>query len=228
MTLVNVDKDTNDRVNPTVNAPDVQMNPMGHATSSISPRAQGTQGAGKVVTKDSKIIANDGLNNIGLFGFDDAGNMVVKVAKPGFDANSATDDQLIFNSGQDVFKIVEKGSSSIPSFTVGTGQTRVSLVTIPHGLSFTPIVDLYVSGSILNLSLGLIASSYIPLPVFISQGAIQYYFLATSTSYYPLTIIYGVDATNIYVEAYDGGGTFSADTIENIPFTYFLRQETAT
>lgn len=57
--------------------------------------------------------------------------MVVKVAKTGYDANSATDDQLVFNSAQNVFKIVDK-------VTLSYSGASVSTQSVPHGLNYTP------------------------------------------------------------------------------------------
>lgn len=144
MTLFNIDKDSDNRLIPSVNAPDLHLNRMAHATSSISPRSEGKQSAAKIITKNSRIIANDGANNIGLFGFDDAGNMVVKVAKTGFDANSATNDNLIFNSAQDVFKITETGliqspAISIPNAGVGNYSTLQANSGVTLSGSYTTI-----------------------------------------------------------------------------------------
>lgn len=149
MSLTNIDKDTNDRVNPTVNSVDVQLNPMAHSTASLNPRAVGTQFTGKVTTKDSKIIGNDGTNNVGLFGFDDAGDMVVKVAQAGFDANSATDAQLIFNSQQDVFKITKKIPLTL-NFTRSSSTFASYVASAAHGLTYTPnyTYDLLLDGGI--------------------------------------------------------------------------------
>lgn len=214
MTLTNIDKDTNDRVNPNVGSHDVQINPMAHATSSISPRAQGTQSAGKVTTKDSKIVANDGTNNIGLFGFDDAGNMVVKVAKPGFDANNATDEELIFNSAQDVFKIVQTGNSTSPSVAVNTGGANYATfvgttVVIPHGLSFIPVpIGVFDNGGL-----------YIPLPFTdIWQNS--------SSGYTQFTIDVSADATNVYISAKAFAYNTTA-SVSALPVKYYLLQQTA-
>lgn len=182
--------------------------------------------------KSAEMIFNDSQTNRLLIGKNYLGDEVVWISPPGIDVTSANPNQpgqLIFNSNEDLFKIVKKGTSIIPSFTIGTGQAHASFLTIPHGLPYAPLVNVYVAGSIVNLSFSLVASSYIPLPIFISTGAIQYYFTntAASPSSYPLTILYGVDANNLYIQAYDGGATTTIDTIAAIPVTYFFLQETA-
>lgn len=166
------------------------------------------------------------------------GNQVNKgegfyVTKPGIDVTTAKNDSdFIFNSNQNVFKIIDKNTSySIPSFSIGLGQPNYSFITIPHGQTFEPIVDVYVKGYIVNPAISLIASSFVPLPIFGNTDnglAGNYYFpnTATSPSYYFLSIVYSVDETNISIiatTAFNG----TADTLKDIPITYYIRQETA-
>lgn len=147
------------------------------------------------------------------------------VAQPGIDVRTATDAQLSFNSQQDTFKIVEKGSATIPSFTIGSGGTNVALITIPHNLPFTPLVDVYVKGILFSFLTAEIASSYIPLPIYNDS---YYFFPSSSAADYSLQILYGIDSTNLYIQALYPTATGTLDTILPIPVTYFFRQETAT
>lgn len=211
MTLFKVDKNSASRNAPTVNATDVHMNPKAHSTTSISPRAEGTQTVGKVTTKDSKIVANDGSNNIGLFGFDDAGNMVVKVAKPGYDANSATDDQLVFNSSQNVFKIVDSGTSD--SFNV-TSSTPFS-ITINHNLGYQPIVIAYVIGTTFGSATN---TDVLPYYVLGSTSGVPGAFVITGA------ITYSVGNNSIAFTVYNPG-SISPGLTGNIK--YYILQESA-
>jgi hypothetical protein len=218
MTLFSIDKNSDDRLSPTPNAADVHADPMAHATASISPRASGTQTVAKVTTKNSQIIANDGSNNIGLFGFDDAGKMVVKVAKTGFDANNATNDQLVFNSSQNVFKIVAKIPITL-TYSHTNPASEYHTTALPHGLTYTPnytashTID---PGMITFWGLTPVVGSR-PNPSSLVGATAGKVF---SLCYAEVT----VDATNIYLMVQTGGNeptgsyTFSA--------TAYLEQET--
>lgn len=156
MTLFYVDKNNANRLDPSVNAADVHNNPLAHNTTSISPRAEGTQTQAKVTTKDSRIIGFDGTNNIGLFGFDDAGNMVVKVAKTGFDANSATDNNLVFSSARNTLQVIDVLSTTIGSNTIAPGNvTDTATVDISsYSLSATPVIFAFYTTGVETVSLG--------------------------------------------------------------------------
>lgn len=222
MTLFNIDKGSDGaRLNPTVNSADVQDNPKAHATESISPRAQGTQGAPKITTKNTRIIANDGSNNIGLFGFDDAGAMVVKVAKPGFDANSAGSTNLIFNSSQNVFKIVQTGTGTMPIATYNTTSKILGFAnantTIAHGLSYTPIC----MGFITSFA-GSAASQLLPATNVSGGSGVR-----TVSENYQIT----ADSTNVYLTSTISYVSNAAESRNDssIAYTikYYLLQETA-
>lgn len=58
----------------------------------------------------------------------------VKVSEAGKDVYSASDDELVFNSGQNVFKIVQTGEITVTHAASST-QDKVE---INHGLSYTP------------------------------------------------------------------------------------------
>lgn len=67
----------------------------------------------------------------------------IRVAKPGVNVITATDDQLIFNSAQNVFKIAKTGTAVItrPTATNDFGATN----TVTHSLGFIPFVFAYVT-----------------------------------------------------------------------------------
>jgi len=82
----------------------------------------------------------------------------LKVSPAEVDVYTATDDQLIFNSGQNVLKIVQTGTATIPSTTIPSTTTNgTSSVIITHNLGFKPVVIAYVTDTYGNLS---------PLPAF--------------------------------------------------------------
>lgn len=82
-------------------------------------------------------------SNAELFiGKDSSGNIVVKLAKPGFDARTATADQLILNSGQDNFKIALTDSTTI---TVPITAGAVTGTPISHGQITPPTILAFVT-----------------------------------------------------------------------------------
>lgn len=154
------------------------------------------------------------------------------VSQDGINVTNATNSQLIFNSNQDVFKIIKKDTTqSIPSFSITVGGSGGNILkTIPHGQSFTPLINIYVASFIETLGGGgsfvLQSSSFTPLPIYGSSDANIYVFPNTAkTSYYPIDMMYAVDSTNIYIQCNCNSAT--NDTIAAIPITYFLLQETA-
>jgi hypothetical protein len=75
---------------------------------------------------------------------DQNGLPVMKVAKTGYDATTASDDQLVFNSAQNVFKVVDTGNLSMPAQNVPNGDfiTRSAAATFT-AQSSTPVVIAY-------------------------------------------------------------------------------------
>ena len=227
MSLWDVDKNSDKRSSPQLNQRDQIAQRISNATTSVNPVTDATATSGFLKTANGQILGNNGTNNVGLFGFDDTGTMVVKVAKPGYDANSATNDQLVFNSSQNVFKIVDKLTTTIPSFSLAAGAgNRFKIITIPHLQSSTPLVEIYVQSYLVNFSVGgFISSTYTPLPVVYDGSPNTYVFPAADMSSYPLTIRYAVDSTNIYIQA--SYASTAATTVNDIPVTYFIKQESA-
>lgn len=225
MTLIDVDKNTDDRSSPMPLTHDVLI-----ADSVMAKATQGNQYSvnapptGRINVTNQRIITNDGTTNRVLIT-----PTQMLVSQQGVDVATGSASQMIFNSSQDVFKIASKVSITIPSFTIGTSRTNYAQITIPHGLPTTPLVNAYVSGALINFNNSqVLASTYIPLPVVASAttGANEYVFQSTTPgTYYPLTILYGVDATNVYIQASYGGTT--VDTMAAIAGTLFLLQETA-
>lgn len=84
---------------------------------------------------NGRLIVSNGTNNVALFGYDSEGNIAVKVAKPGFDADTAGDESLAFSSEFNYFKIVLSGTYGFN--TLGTSLESFEY-SIPHGLGFPP------------------------------------------------------------------------------------------
>lgn len=67
----------------------------------------------------------------------------LKVSKPGYNVQTATSDQLAFNSDQNVFKIVKKvtGSFNMPN----TGARQQNQITITHDMGYVPLIQASVA-----------------------------------------------------------------------------------
>lgn len=154
-----------------------------------------------------------GLVSIACY-VDAAGQPVLKIAKDGFDALTATNDQLILNSAQNVFKIVGTGEAHIEAYSANTGGANYGFfqsptVTITHNLGFTPAIIAYVNNG----------GNYILLPWTFPNG--------TSSTSFALT--------EVRVGTTSSTATFlsttlalnRADTITGFSIKYYLLQETA-
>lgn len=140
------------------------------------------------------------------------------VSKSGINVVSNTDpNQFIFNSSQDVFKIV--GTGTLTGLTAsGTGSAGVytlfggsGISQVAHGLSFIPSIVAY-----LNINNG---STYFPLP----YTALNNVGAGPSwTSYYAYA-----DNTNVYIDTRIL--VFGAVSVAAAPISvkYYLLQETA-
>lgn len=157
---------------------------------------------------------SDGSNDRLLIGKDSTGSYVVKVSKAGFNAFDTADANLVFNSGQNVFKIVSSGTLTIPGFTVTSGGAGVyaqnsSAISTAHGLGIIPMVT-----AVLNIS-----PNFYPLPyVSATPGGgatalwLQIYCWSDST-----TLHFGQSAMSVGLTV----------AIPAAPIKYYLLQETA-
>jgi len=151
-----------------------------------------------------------------------------KISKSGFDVLTATDDQLIFNSSQDVLKVAKTDTASLsinfPSHT-GTAGNDIATVTIPHNLGFIPIAQVFqedilgVADFRRPIGSGSIDPSNIGFNINpLAQVIVSYYDIST-------------DIDNLYISytrCYAMGSGFSTGTqVESYTFKYYLLQETA-
>lgn len=141
MALHDVDKSADKRLSPKPNASDDVMNRMAHKTISTTYRS--TDLKQRVAFDQSQIQTYDENNVLSSFyGYDPdvAENPVLKIAKPGYDAKTGADADMIFNSQQNTFKIVDTGTIVIPSLTVAAGTVSgIASTVIEHNLGTTPI-----------------------------------------------------------------------------------------
>ncbi len=220
MSLWDVDKTGGGRESSVLNQRDQVLQRRANSTTAIHPVTDATTTTGFLKSSNGQILGNNGTNNVGLFGFDSAGNMVVKVAKPGYDADTAANSNLIFNSAQNVFKIVGSGTVSLlGTYSHGVGaQSNVLIDTksVAHNLGYYPATLIY--------SLPTSAAGYKP----VSDGSIIVNGFS-STYNYSFTREFFVTTTtivfNIFYNAYLSSGTTSGTLGED--YKYYLLQETA-
>lgn len=217
MALHDQDKQNGDRANPSLNADDNLQNRMSHKTIGTSYKAAGNQESSRIIFDKNAVVGLHDAENKDIFiGYDPniSTRPVVRIAKDGFDAIDATDDQLIFNSEQNVFKIVKTGDIIIPDVTsnkAGTSQYGFfnSTNSLPHDLGFIPAVVAFISNG----------ASFQMLPVTRPDGV-------AVNAFAMLTWRITVDATNIYAIseclAFNESNTHTGGTVK-----YYLLQETA-
>lgn len=180
------------------------------------PSATGTRilRLGVIATGFLGLAINNGTVDTMFAGQDSSGNTVIKIAKAGFDAKTATSDQLIFNSSQNVFKIAT-------SFTINnnfsiTGTTFQSfLVTQPHGLSFTPAYMSYITLDS-NLTLAGTAPSRFASSPAVVEGSI-----GGNISIFTYAVV-TVDSTNIYFQI--DVAHYAAVSVTNSVKVYLLQE----
>lgn len=144
------------------------------------------------------------------------------VSKSGIDATTTTNpDDFIFNSNQNVFKIVQTGTATMPIASYNTTTKTVGFANassqIAHNLSYTPIC----LGFIISLG-GTLGSQLLPATVITGGSGVR-----------TLTENYQVSADNIYVYltstiSYVSNSAESRnDASTNYVIKYYLLQETA-
>lgn len=164
---------------------------------------------------DTRILVKDSSNTRVIMGRIGTGvnDYGLKVSRSGVDVTTATNDQLVFNSSQDVFKIVQTGtivlSQGAFTGTAGTYQEFFGSASQLHGLSYTPIVL-----SVLNLG-----GVYVPMP----------YTTLNNTGAGPSWVTYSANTDPTSINFNYVGLTFGAVTVASstLSLKYYLLQESA-
>lgn len=217
MSLHDIDKTNSNRITPILNSADDVSQRMAQGTNGVQNTNDLDEVDGLQFRERQIVAVQDGENKAALGFYGAANKFGLKVADDGVDVLTATDDQLVFNSEQNTFKIVGSGTVTVGSFTVTfagndwkTGSATT--VTIPHGLSYVPAIKAYINN----------ASSYYPIPLSLTSvvTGVGGGFVVEQFRVY-------VDSTNIYF-MHDGYG-FNAITTNYSSATikYYLLQETA-
>lgn len=133
----------------------------------------------------TKIIKNGSTPTL-LLGYQKNGfngkDYGLKISKPGVDVTTATNDQLIFNSSQNVFKVRQSGTYN---FVVPDGSGGyIAHYTIPHGLSYVPAVLGY---ALVLVDDDLIGDFWYPLPF--TFNGFEWSIIADDTNVYLRLVI---------------------------------------
>lgn len=157
--------------------------------------------SGNLIVPDSSfprvLLGNQLSGGVNFYG--------MKVSKEGYDVNTATDDQLVFNSSQNVFKIVSSGTiqETLP------GSTGFISKSAAHGLGYTPLIIAFIPAG---------GSNYLTTPFL--------QFDSTSGINIEQTRV-EVDSTNVYLKLYaPSSGSFYASGFTR-QAKYYLLRETA-
>lgn len=151
-------------------------------------------------------------------GQDPSGVISVKIAKPGFDVKTAGPNDLIFNSNQNIFKIVKVVDITVTLPISATSQ--IITQAVPHGLGYTPAFLAFhtVPNDVVAL---------FPQTVGLNPNPTDFYILPGGTGSLSniLHCATSIDSTNVYFSVMYGG------SIAGSPYVFtskcYLLQETA-
>lgn len=135
------------------------------------------------------------------------------VSKPGIDVTTAGVAGLIFNSNQDILKVIQTNTT-----TFNFSSSAISTGKIAHGLNFTPLVLAFVN----NVDLGSITSgdtTTLPLPSWMDLSVDT----TNAEVHFNTYLSIFVDNQYFYATFFNALGT-----ARNFLITYYLLQETAT
>jgi len=216
MAIHDVDTSSDGRGTSTPSDHDLKINRSADGTTGITPKIDNPSGA-YVQTKDAAIIVNDGSFNLARFGYQDDGSIALKIAQSGVSVDTAGDDELVFNSNQNVLKVVKSGTVSMSSSSVSSGNDSTRNVTVTHSLGFAPMVIAIAkySSTYFEWNGSNLWSYAIGAGSGVTFYGIEFFTKTISTS--------AVTFTSLYLNGAGGGPvTTQAYTIK-----YYLLQETA-
>lgn len=222
MALHDIDKQSDDRANPTPNADDNILKRSSHETVGTTYRRTGSNVKPTLVMQQGAIQSYDANNLINVFfGYKPSLNTtrpVLRVAKDGFDATTTTNDNLIFNSENNVFKIVQSGTATIAVPTPFTsGSTLTAAVAHNLGIkpAFTAFVDIPIGDGSASLQGKLTSVPATLLALAGTPGSVT------------IRAVADVDTTNINFRVENTAGVGITGVNGNWVFKYYLLQETA-
>lgn len=222
MSLLDVDRNSEDRGSPQPNHSDQLADGAvkSHKTISTHYGTDADTNPGRLQMGNKQIIGHDGTTPITLYGYNpalDAWGFFATQA--GVDVTTNTDLSLfIFNSTQDTFKIVYKGTATLPGYTAtypGAGnfaQATASIpVSLPETLAYTPSI-------IASINIG---GNGVPL-TYVNNG------VGASGAFWQNIKVESISTSSVIFR----GLTVTTGTGSNIvnpaiPITYYVLQETS-
>lgn len=132
----------------------------------------------------------------------------LKVSQPGVDVWDAANDELVFNSEQNVFKIVQD-PVTVP---VTAPANTTNSTTIAHNLGYKPAIVAF-------LEAGVASGARTPLPTWTSATRDD----ANGFVKFNTWINAEVDGTNVYIRFFNATGA----AVGPLNVTYYLLQESA-
>lgn len=189
---------------------------MGQTSTSGQRLTNTNQGKLSVEDVNGRLIVTDENNKVRLLaGYDDNGQIVVKLAQSGFDVRTASADNLIFSSDHNLFKIVTTNSfqytppnSGSPLYTVSEGRYKV---TVPHQQSGEVAVLAYFSSTRLAAFNN---GGFTIMPILDNNGTLVIF-----------KAFYEIDDINIYFY-FDFVGDHSGSIEEVFTVKYFIMTQT--
>ena len=136
----------------------------------------------------------------------------------GIDVTTAGNEDFTFNSNNNVFKIVQSGTNTLPDATATTGAAGAGAAdvatSVAHGLSYIPAVLAFVTS----------AGNYLQIPFIYGVT-----FSGASGGMGVVRYSVSVDATHIYfnTEIEFWAGSAQSVNAGGLPVKYYLLQETA-
>ena len=211
MSLFDISKDDQFRSLPRPNANDLIQNRLAHGTTQNHQAGEEVSPDG-LKFRERQLLAQQDGDNKAVFGFLESTNKFgLKVAKAGYDVLTATDSQLIFNSEQNVFKIVQTGTTSV-TVPAGYSDSVPYTASVAHGLGVAPAILAYVQST--SAAIGGAQGS--PLPVIVNTSFPFAYAGLVDCSVTTTTVVFTV------------AGTVAGQLNGIWTFRYYLLQETAT
>lgn len=226
MALHDVDKAGQSRRNPTINSkdslpPDIRM---AHGTTQVSNKDEvDTDGSVNVQESTIKGVDSDG-NVFAVIGYQAGGfgsrDFGFKIAQQGFNAETATDDQLVMSSAFNTFKIAFTTATTVTlTHIANTVAAGTQTITIPHGLGIKPAHDVYLE----------VPSTYIAGAMLIKLPELHVlpagHVLGGGTVFSKFSA--RVDATNIYIDFFHRVGTDYSPQTPTFTIKVYATEETA-
>ena len=160
---------------------------------------------------NSRVLFNDGTNNRMYFG-NNNGTIGMKLSQTGNNVLTASDDNLIWSSDFNTFKITQNGTINVTAFGA---SDNLWVGTVTHNLGYRPSVSVTVD--ITNLGLGY---NFIPVPytiIYFGAGLLPDQIPAQFNWYH-------IDTNRVAFRAQSYTGAFSQAVIT---FKYYLMRETS-